>query len=71
MIIPAVSGSLALDRASLRVHVRPAILGRADLVLPIGNHPDLIGVRIAVQAAWRLSGHYALSDVVLDPLILD
>jgi len=69
--LPGVEGRLLLDRASLRV--MPVITdasGRADLNLPLPATPALLGVKISVQAAYRVTGGVAFSPQRIDALVL-
>ncbi|MEZ6014203.1 MAG: hypothetical protein R3F49_03750 [Planctomycetota bacterium] len=68
---PGVQGELLLQRGTMTVF--PAALdasGRANLTLPLANHPALIGSRVHIQAAFRVPGALALSPERLDALIL-
>lgn len=66
------AGSLGLDRATLTVHPRLADPeGRADLALALPADPNLVGTRIAVQAAFREAGALSLGANVVEPLVLD
>ncbi len=71
-VFPGVTGSLALDRqARLRVFPRSVGPGgRADLVLPLPDHPALLGLDLSAQAFFRGSGGSSFTLVVVDPLIL-
>lgn len=68
---PGVTGQLLLDRSSLRLV--PAAVdgsGRMDLSLPIGTDPNLIGVRLNVQAAFRTPGGIALTQRLERPYVV-
>ncbi|MDP6538522.1 MAG: hypothetical protein QF410_03150 [Planctomycetota bacterium] len=71
-VFPGVGGGLALDR-TLRLRVFPRAVdaaGRADLVLPLPDHPALRGLDVCAQAFFRGPGGSSFTLDVVDPLIL-
>ena len=69
---PGATGSLLLDRQRLAAFPRPTDAnGRIDLSLPIGSDPNLRGVQLHVQAAFRGPTGLIFSPNIESPFMLD
>ncbi len=69
---PGATGSLLLDRQRLAAFPQPTdATGRMDMVLPIGTDPNLRGVQLNLQAAFRGPTGLIFSPNLESPFMLD
>ncbi|MEM9381283.1 MAG: hypothetical protein AAGB93_15125 [Planctomycetota bacterium] len=72
LTFPGATGQLLLERARMQLHARvPDASGRIDLAIPLPGAPELRGMQLHLQAAFRTPGGLAFTPNLASPYLLD